>query len=148
MKRHRHTPEQVIRKIREGEKLLNEGASDVSISNSCPIGDQAIKILVTPCFSNPLAESFEDHEYRTMTLRCNFNTVKIVPMTVGPGGVALGIISKSQSSPTGGGSSGARRKNHKSRRRRFLPPTNPPSYPPTALPEGHTIRRSYSNVPI
>lgn len=25
MKRHRHTPEQVIRKIREGEKLLNEG---------------------------------------------------------------------------------------------------------------------------
>lgn len=25
MKRHRHTPEQVIRKIRMGEKLLNEG---------------------------------------------------------------------------------------------------------------------------
>jgi putative transposase len=25
MKRHRHTPEQIIRKIREGEKLLNEG---------------------------------------------------------------------------------------------------------------------------
>lgn len=25
MKRHRRTPEQIIRKIREGEKLLNEG---------------------------------------------------------------------------------------------------------------------------
>ncbi len=25
MKRHRHTPEQVIRKLREGEKILNEG---------------------------------------------------------------------------------------------------------------------------
>jgi hypothetical protein len=25
MKRHRHTPEQALRKVREGEKLLNEG---------------------------------------------------------------------------------------------------------------------------
>jgi putative transposase len=25
MKRHRHTPEQVVRKVREGERLLNEG---------------------------------------------------------------------------------------------------------------------------
>jgi len=25
MKRHRHTPEQAIRKIREGERLLNDG---------------------------------------------------------------------------------------------------------------------------
>ena len=25
VKRHRHTPEQVIRKLREGERLLNEG---------------------------------------------------------------------------------------------------------------------------
>ena len=25
MKRHRHTPEQVIRKIREGDRILNEG---------------------------------------------------------------------------------------------------------------------------
>ena len=25
MKRHRHTPEQAVRKIREGERLLNEG---------------------------------------------------------------------------------------------------------------------------
>ncbi len=25
MKRHRHTPEQVVRKLREGERLLNEG---------------------------------------------------------------------------------------------------------------------------
>lgn len=25
MKRHRHTPEQIIRKIREGERILNEG---------------------------------------------------------------------------------------------------------------------------
>ncbi len=29
MKRHRHTPEQVIRKLREGERLLNDG-KDVS----------------------------------------------------------------------------------------------------------------------
>jgi putative transposase len=29
MKRHRHTPEQVVRKLREGERLLNEG-SDLS----------------------------------------------------------------------------------------------------------------------
>ena len=26
MKRHRHSPEQALRKVREGEKLLNEGA--------------------------------------------------------------------------------------------------------------------------
>ena len=25
MKRHRHTPEQVVRKLREGERMLNEG---------------------------------------------------------------------------------------------------------------------------
>ena len=25
MKRHRHTPEQIVRKLREGERLLNEG---------------------------------------------------------------------------------------------------------------------------
>ncbi len=25
MKRHRHTPEQIVRKFREGERLLNEG---------------------------------------------------------------------------------------------------------------------------
>jgi putative transposase len=25
VKRHRHTPEQIVRKVREGEKLLNEG---------------------------------------------------------------------------------------------------------------------------
>ena len=25
MKRHRHTPEQIIRKLREGDRLLNEG---------------------------------------------------------------------------------------------------------------------------
>jgi putative transposase len=25
MKRHRHTPEQVVRKLREGERLLNDG---------------------------------------------------------------------------------------------------------------------------
>jgi putative transposase len=25
LKRHRHTPEQIIRKLREGERLLNEG---------------------------------------------------------------------------------------------------------------------------
>jgi hypothetical protein len=25
MKRHRHTPEQVVRKLREGERMINEG---------------------------------------------------------------------------------------------------------------------------
>ena len=25
MKRHRHTPEQIVRKLREGERMLNEG---------------------------------------------------------------------------------------------------------------------------
>jgi len=25
MKRHRHTPEQIVRKLREGDRLLNEG---------------------------------------------------------------------------------------------------------------------------
>jgi hypothetical protein len=25
MKRHRHTPEQAVRKVREGERMLNEG---------------------------------------------------------------------------------------------------------------------------
>ena len=30
MKRHRHTPEQAVRKVREGERLLNEG-KDVAV---------------------------------------------------------------------------------------------------------------------
>jgi hypothetical protein len=31
MKRHRHTPEQAVRKIREGERLLNEGGELVEV---------------------------------------------------------------------------------------------------------------------
>src|SRR5580692_3363884 len=31
MKRHRHTPEQAVRKIREGERLLNEGSELVEV---------------------------------------------------------------------------------------------------------------------
>ena len=31
MKRHRHTPEQAVRKVREGERLLNEGKDLVEV---------------------------------------------------------------------------------------------------------------------
>ena len=29
MKSHRHTPERIVRKLREGERLLNEGKAEV-----------------------------------------------------------------------------------------------------------------------
>lgn len=32
MKRHHHTPEQVVRKLREGERLLNDGKSLTEVS--------------------------------------------------------------------------------------------------------------------
>ena len=38
MKRHRHTPEQVVRKLREGERLLNDGKdlTEGSATSRCP----------------------------------------------------------------------------------------------------------------
>ena len=40
MKRHRHTPDQVIRKLREGEKLLGEGKDLGEVCRALEISDQ------------------------------------------------------------------------------------------------------------
>ena len=39
MKRHRHTPEQAIRKIREGERLLNDGKDLAEILRTLEISE-------------------------------------------------------------------------------------------------------------
>jgi putative transposase len=39
MKRHRHTPEQVVRKVREGERLLNEGTDLTEVLRSLEISE-------------------------------------------------------------------------------------------------------------
>lgn len=39
MKRHRHTPEQVVRKLREGERLLNEGKDLTEVLRHLEITD-------------------------------------------------------------------------------------------------------------
>ena len=40
MKRHRHTPEQVVRKLREGERLLNEGKDLVEVLRHLEISER------------------------------------------------------------------------------------------------------------
>jgi putative transposase len=39
MKRHRHTPEQVVRKLREGERLLNEGSDLTEVLRTLEISE-------------------------------------------------------------------------------------------------------------
>src|SRR5207245_2324854 len=39
MKRHRHTPEQVVRKLREGERMLNEGTELVEVLRQLEISE-------------------------------------------------------------------------------------------------------------
>ena len=39
MKRHRHTPEQVVRKLREGERLLNEGSDLTAVLRTLEISE-------------------------------------------------------------------------------------------------------------
>jgi len=39
MKRHRHTPEQVVRKLREGERLLNDGKDLTEVLRSLEISE-------------------------------------------------------------------------------------------------------------
>ena len=39
MKRHRHTPEQVVRKVREGERLLNDGKGLAEILRTLEISE-------------------------------------------------------------------------------------------------------------
>ena len=39
MKRHRHTPEQAVRKLREGERLLNEGKDMVEVLRNLEIAE-------------------------------------------------------------------------------------------------------------
>jgi putative transposase len=39
MKRHRHTPEQAIRKVREGERLLNDGKDLAEILRALEISE-------------------------------------------------------------------------------------------------------------
>jgi putative transposase len=40
MKRHRHTPEQIVRKLNEGEKLLGEGRSVDEVARHLEITEQ------------------------------------------------------------------------------------------------------------
>jgi hypothetical protein len=40
MKRHRHTPEQIVRKLREGERLLNDGKDLAEVLRHLEISDQ------------------------------------------------------------------------------------------------------------
>jgi transposase-like protein len=39
MKRHRHTPEQAVRKLREGERMLNEGKDMVEVLRHLEIAE-------------------------------------------------------------------------------------------------------------
>ena len=39
MKRHRHTPEQAVRKVREGERLLNDGKDMAEILRALEISE-------------------------------------------------------------------------------------------------------------
>ena len=39
MKRHRHTPEQIVRKLREGERLLNDGKDLAEILRALEISE-------------------------------------------------------------------------------------------------------------
>ena len=39
MKRHRHTPEQVVRKLREGERLLNDGEDLTEVLRALEISE-------------------------------------------------------------------------------------------------------------
>ena len=39
MKRHRHTPEQVVRKLREGERLLNDGKDLTEVLRALEISE-------------------------------------------------------------------------------------------------------------
>ena len=39
MKRHRHTPEQVVRKLRAGERLLNEGSDLTAVLRTLEISE-------------------------------------------------------------------------------------------------------------
>ena len=39
MKRHRHTPEQIVRKLREGERLLNEGMDITEVVRQLEIAE-------------------------------------------------------------------------------------------------------------
>src|SRR3712207_1958278 len=40
MKRHRHTPEQIVRKLREGERLLNEGKDLAEVLRHLEVSEQ------------------------------------------------------------------------------------------------------------
>jgi len=40
MKRHRHTPEQIVRKLREGERLLNDGKDLAEMLRYLEISEQ------------------------------------------------------------------------------------------------------------
>ena len=39
MKRHRHTPEQAVRKVREGERLLNDGKDLAEVMRTLEISE-------------------------------------------------------------------------------------------------------------
>lgn len=41
MKRHRHTPEQIVRKLREGDRLLNEGKDIVEVLRHLEVSESS-----------------------------------------------------------------------------------------------------------
>ena len=41
MKRHRHTPEQIVRKLREGDRLLNEGKDITEVLRTLEVSESS-----------------------------------------------------------------------------------------------------------
>ena len=60
MKRHRHTPEQVVRKLREGERILNEG-KDLTEVLRRPAGSQP----APPAHPRALENGSDQHQKQT-----------------------------------------------------------------------------------
>jgi hypothetical protein len=55
MKRHRHTPEQVVRKLAEGERILNGGGDLAAVLRTLEISEakrQTIKAVRARCLRN------------------------------------------------------------------------------------------------
>ena len=45
MKRHRHTPEQIVRKLREGDRMLNEGTDLTEVLRHLEVSESSWREL-------------------------------------------------------------------------------------------------------
>ncbi|HSH58349.1 MAG TPA: hypothetical protein VK988_01670 [Acidimicrobiales bacterium] len=48
MKRHRHSPEQIVRKLREGDRLLNEGKDLAEVLRHLEVSESLLEPLAGP----------------------------------------------------------------------------------------------------